>query len=218
MENLSRNKKNRNLFVALLVITLIISGSFLCFSTNKPPVLAKLTIDGVYLPEAQEITDFKLTDHNGKPFGKDNLKGSWSFVFFGFSNCGMVCPTTMAALNKMYIALDKTLPKNQLPRIIMISVDPDRDSVTRMKEYVKSFNPNFIGLRGKIEDTNALEKQLHIVAARLETETDSKEHYTINHSAEILIFNPQGNLQAYFSFPHQAEQMVTDYKQIIARK
>lgn len=203
----------------LLVMSMFVFGVFY-FGMIKPyqhtKNIKELKIDGVLLPQAQVINDFHLTDNQGKPFAKDNLKGHWTMMFFGFTNCGMVCPTTMAALNQMYKTLQTQLPDSRLPQVVMVSVDPDRDSVERMNEYVLTFNPHFIGLRAEIEETVALEKQLHIAAAKIEADGEGKNHYTINHTADILLFNPNGQLQAFLSFPHKADQMVKDYKLIIS--
>ncbi len=170
--------------------------------------------EGVYLSQPRtDIINFTLTDNHGKPFTRDNLKGHWTMMFFGFTNCGMVCPTTLAALRDMYHTLQKKLPADQLPQVVMVSVDPARDSVARMNDYVNSFDSHFIGARADITETVKLEKNLHIAAAKIE----SNGHYTINHSAEILLFNPLGQLQAFLSYPHHAPQMVKDYQDILLK-
>lgn len=209
---MSRNKK---IFIILFDI-LLVAAFVIYFGMLRHPVTkAALKIDGVVLPEAQSAPHFQLTDHLGKPFTEENLKGRWTMVFFGFTNCGMVCPTTMAALNDMYQDLKKDLPDNKLPRIVMISVDPDRDSVKKMKDYVNSFNPDFIGARADITETVVLEKQLHIAAAKMQADGEGKNHYTINHTADVLLFNPNAQLQAFLAYPHQAKQMANDYKLIL---
>lgn len=170
-----------------------------------------IKIDGVFLTTPKTIADFQLTTNDGKPFTKENLKGHLTMMFFGFTNCSYVCPTTMSALNKMYKTLQKDLPADQLPQIVMISVDPERDTAAKMNSYVTTFNPNFVGLTGKAEDTKALEKQLNIVAVKVKS-GKGKNNYYMDHSAEILLFNTNGELQAYMSYPHTPEQLVKDYK------
>lgn len=218
MTKIAQQKSNGTLISMILLIIAVVCVVAIYFGVVKPrqtTAVQQVKINGVVLPAAKEISDFQLTDNHGKSFTKENLNGHWTMMFFGFTNCGMVCPTTMAALNKMYLSLQKDLPENQLPQIVMVSVDPDRDSVARMDEYVNSFNPHFIGARTEIAPTIALEKQLNIAAAKMESDGAGKDHYTINHSAEILLFNPSAKLQAYMSYPHQPEQMVEDYKLII---
>jgi len=215
-------KKSCNKTMGLFLITMVVVvGLVLYFGIfqtgNKSQTAQTIKIDGIYLPTPKEINDFTLADTQGNTFTKANLKGHWTLMFFGFTNCALVCPTTMAAVNKMYQALQSELPADKMPKIVMVSVDPDRDTVARMKSYVTSFNPNFLGARAGIKEITALEKQLNIVAVKIQTDGKGKNHYTIDHSAEILVFNPNGQLQAYLSYPHKAEQMVQDYKLMLSQ-
>lgn len=213
---MAANKSNARTICVVLSVTVLFAFFIIYFGMIRPTLQPKdIKIDGTYLTSAIPIQDFKLTDNHGNAFTRDSLVGHWTMLFFGFTNCGMVCPTTMASLSTMYKTLQTQLPDQQLPQIMFISVDPDRDSVSRINDYVTAFNPHFAGARGTIEDTVALEKQLHIVAAKMQVDGMGKNNYTINHSAEILLVNPQGKLQAYFTFPHEADQMVKDYKLIL---
>lgn len=220
MTNHTQLKNHTKIIMTIALIMTIFVFCVFYFAALKPYMHAKniknIKIDGVVLPQTQVINDFKLMDNQGKPFTKENLKGHWTMMFFGFTNCGMVCPTTMAALNQMYKSLQTELPDSKLPQVVMISVDPDRDTIERMNEYVMTFNPHFIGARAEIEETVALEKQLHIAAAKIEADGEGKNHYTINHTADILLFNPDAQLQAFMSFPHKADQMAKDYKLILS--
>lgn len=176
----------------------------------------KIKINGVLLPQSQPVAPFKLTDDNGQVFTQKNLQGKWTFMFFGFTNCGMVCPTTMTVMNKMLLTLDKELPADKVPNVVFVTVDPERDTTEKMHKYVKTFNPTFIGLRGSAAETKEVIKQFHIAAVKMETEGKGKNQYSINHTSEILLINPQGRLQAYLSYPPKKEQLVEDYKNIIA--
>lgn len=214
MDNTTK-KSHKKLISIILLIIASIAAVEICFGVMQHQVKQSLKIDGTYLHETKDMADFSLAATTGKKFDKESLKGKWTLMFFGFTNCGMVCPTTMAALNQMYKELQTQLPDNKLPQIVMVSVDPDRDSIARMKDYVKSFNPNFIGTRADINETVALEKQLHVAAAKIEIDGKGKSQYTINHTAEILVFNPNGQVQAYLSYPHNPEQMAKDYQAIL---
>lgn len=174
-----------------------------------------IKIDGFVLAPAKQITDFRLTDSNGGAFNKAKLRGHWTLMFFGFTNCAKVCPTTLVALNTMYKTLQKDLPAEKLPQVMLVSVDPERDSVARLKGYVGSFNPRFIGATGTEADLTALEKQMHIVAVKVQAGSGKNDYY-YDHSAEILLINPNAEVQAYMSYPHQPEQMVKDYKLILS--
>lgn len=210
-------KKHTKLVLIILSCIIILLGLvfYAGLRPKKEVAIKNIQLNGTYLTPAQKINNFHLTDHNGKPFTQNNLKGHWTFVLFGFTNCGMVCPTSMAALSQMYQILQRQIPDNQLPQVVMISVDPDRDSVARMKSYINAFNPHFIGARAPIQETVALENQLHIVATKVQTDEKGKDHYTINHTADVLLFNPKGELQALLSYPHEAKELAKEYLLIL---
>ena len=201
------------LFIGVLIVSSVLGVYFYRQVTVSAP-----TIDGVYLSVPSDIPDFHFTDNKNRLFSKENLKHHWTFLFFGFTNCGLVCPVTLTELSKMMVLLGKQTSASDMPQIVFVTVDPDRDTIERLNGYVTAFNPTFIGLRGDESATDALEKALHIVAAKMESSQSDKQkkNYTIDHTAEILLINPDAKLQAYLSYPHQAAQMASDYKQIVS--
>lgn len=173
----------------------------------------QIKIDGVVLNKPRVISDFNLTADNGNTFTHEDLTKHWSLVFFGFTSCGYVCPTTLSALNKMYGQLRAQLPAPLLPKVVMVSVDPDRDSVPRMHEYMQGFNPNFVGVRGSLQQTQILAQQMSVVFSK--SDSGNSDNYMVNHSAEIMLIDPNGNLRAFLSYPHDATQMAQDYITVI---
>ncbi len=170
-------------------------------------------IDGVVLSKPRVISDFELTSDQGSMFTQNSLKGHWSLVFFGFTSCGYVCPTTLSALNQTYAQLKTQLPATSLPQVVMISVDPERDSVAHLHDYLAGFNAGFIGVRGSLQQTQALAKQMSVVFAKVKAK--NSDSYNISHSAEIMLLDPNGNLRAFFSYPHEVKQMVHDYLAVV---
>jgi protein SCO1/2 len=212
--------KKSNLKILSLLVAGIAAVMMMVFCSgvlkNARQEHAPLKISGVFLPSARHsYQPFQFTATDNRPFTEDNLKGHWTMMFFGFTNCGMVCPTTMAALKGMYRQLQESLPDRELPQVVMITVDPERDNLSRLSDYVHSFNPRFLGARAEIAETVALEHDLHIAAAKIQTDGPGKNRYTIDHSSEILLFNPEGGLQAYLSWPHDAREMARDYRMIL---
>jgi protein SCO1/2 len=203
MQNGNRPKRSLKWPTILLLDALIIIALIVYFGWLRPHTA--VTINGTYLSHPTEVEEFHFVDDSKLPFSKKNLRGHWSILFFGFTSCPMICPTTMAELNKMYQKLQQELPQNQLPKIVFISVDPERDSVNKIHQFVRSFNPHFVGIRSNLTATLALEKQLH-----LPTSTDPSSH-----SAELLLLNPDVKVQAYFAYPHRATQIAADYKLIL---
>lgn len=161
-------------------------------------------------PEPKALQPFQLREASGQVFTEKNLLGQWSLVFFGFTNCPSICPTSMAVLNQVYNKVNNAAK----PQVIFVSVDPERDTLKRIGQYVQGFNPHFIGVKGQKEQIDALARQMSVLYIKLKPETGN--NYTIDHSGAILLINPQGKLHAVFTAPLDAEKMVKDYSLIVA--
>lgn len=201
--------------VAIFTLVFMIASYHIVHHRVEPQSRQTLKINGFVLPEKKLVQPFTLTDDQGQAFTEQSLQGQWHLLFFGFTHCGFVCPTTLAELNKMYQQLIGRLPHSLLPQVVMVSVDPERDTVARLHEYVQAFNPHFKGVGGAgVKD---LQDQFHVIAVKiLPTTTDSdNKDYTINHSSEIIVTDPQGRVRAFLSYPHEALQMVHDYSLIV---
>jgi protein SCO1/2 len=185
----------------------------------EPPGLP-LSIDttATVLSEPMTVPSFQLTDHHARPFTENNLQGQWTFLFFGYTYCPDICPTTLALLKQVDQLLrdQKTLLPIKHPRFVFISVDPARDTTERLAEYVSYFNPAFLGVTGLEEQLQALTQPLGI-AYRRAPDSESNENYLIEHSSSILLVNPQAQLQALISPPHDATAIAEDYRKILDR-
>lgn len=214
-------KNNKLIWIILFFIIFILIGSFLMNKKARSghqmayaiPVGVK--IDGTILSKPKPVTAFSLESKKYHSFTLANLKGHWTLMFFGFSNCGYVCPTTLSALSKMTDQLISQLPASKLPQVVMVSVDPDRDTVSRIQEYVDSYHAGFIGVRGPMQSLKVLSDQMSVVFNKVASKDGDPKHYMINHSAEIMLIDPNANLRAFFSFPHTGDQMAKDYMSIV---
>ena len=197
------NKKNKlvPLIAGLLVLGFVIILFVIRFSDKydsdllKAKELPKLDILTTFLEEPVAATAFALKSHLNKTFSQKDLKGKWSFLFFGYINCPDICPNTMAVLNKVFENLSKT---NDLGNttFIFATVDPQRDTVKSMAEYVAYFNKDFVGLRGEKEELDEITKAMNI--AYILEESSNKE-YQVGHSTAILLIDPKGRQVARFS-------------------
>lgn len=174
------------------------------------------SLTGTVIDQPKPIKDFSLTRIDGKPFNTKSLKNHWTFLFFGFTRCGYVCPTSMTALKQVYAELQKnaSVPK---PQTVFVSIDPERDDLTRIRNYVTSFNQNFTGATGTKAALNQLTGQLGILYMKIthaDQKTKSSNDYDIDHTGSILLVDPEGELIAVFSMPHQPDRIVKDYKAI----
>jgi len=169
------------------------------------------TTAATVLSEPMTVPSFKLTDQHGQPFTEKNLQGQWTFLFFGYTYCPDICPMTLAILNQVDQQLqDKKTAVH--PKVIFISVDPARDTTERLGQYVSYFNTAFLGVTGLEEQLQTLTSPLGIAYRR---SNESSENYLIDHSASILLINPQAQLQALISPPHDATAIAEDYQKIL---
>ena len=199
--------QNNKWMKIILVDSLILCVVLILIGILHYVAAPKVEIDGIYLNQPQDMADFYLIDHNGKPLTKNQLKGHWTLLFFGFTHCESVCPMTFDVLNKMYILLQTKLAANLLPRIVFISIDPEKDTVMRLRQYVSAYNTHFLGARATLKKTLAIEKQFSIPV--------SNQNGVINHSTDILLLNPAVQIQAYFLYPHRPTNLARDYQLIL---
>ncbi len=197
-------KPGYKLFVFILIDTLIILALILYFVKFHDH--ENIKINGTYIKASTKINDFQFLDTQGEIFSRKNLQGRWSILFSGFTECPVICPTTLAELNKMYKALQKNLPENEWPQVIFVTVDPETDTLAVINKYLTAFNSNFIGIRGDSSSINRLQKNLHMTTSQGNPNS---------HSMEILLINPRAEVQAYFSYPHHFETLAADYISIL---
>ena len=197
------------IFVVFLVFA--VSSGYHYFKTPKPVSDVPTQIATV-LPNPRLVHPFQLKDDSNQSFSDANLKDHWSILFFGFSSCPMMCPATMAELSKVYKLL-QTQGAKTLPQVIMVSIDPERDTVAAMHRYVKEFDPHFIGLTGENKEIKRLTQELGIVYLQAEKSGDNKTG-NIDHSGTLILVNPKGEALAFFSFPHDAKKIADDYRSI----
>ena len=182
-------------FIALIL------GLFL-YSFLAPATLSdeKLRTLGYYgFKPTREILDFELVNHKGEVVTLEQLRGTWSLIFFGFTSCPEFCPTTLAVLDRAMEVVE------QQPQVIMVSVDPEFDTVAQLEHYVPSFNKEFIGYTGEFEQIVNLATQLNATFGRVPGR--EPETYTVDHSISIAVVDPEGRYAGIIKAPHQARKI-----------
>jgi protein SCO1/2 len=160
------------------------------------------------LPEPRAIEAFDLTDHRGRPFTLDNLRGRWSLIFFGFTNCPDVCPGALYDLDLVSDQLDELKAGGKAGhQVVFVSVDPERDSAEKLSQYLGHFNPGFVGATGSEDQLMQLTRQLGI-PYQVEAHEPGAAKYAVYHSASILLTDTQGRLCGAFPAPHDAGKMI----------
>lgn len=190
----------------------LVLGVFVAHHAPNSQKKIREQFQGTLLEQPRKIHRFKLIGINDKKFTRHSLRKHWTFVFFGFTNCESICPITMAEMGKMYRLLEKD-HVSELPRVVMISIDPERDTVAALSHYVKSFNPHFYGAVGTDKAVRALTNELGVVYIKSEAQQGhSVDNYNIQHSGTVMLFNPKGQLVAFFTPPNRADALAADYK------
>jgi protein SCO1/2 len=175
---------------------------------SSGPTLAKATL----IEPARPLPPMAFIDQQGQPFGLEQLRGHWSILFFGFTSCPDVCPTTLALLAQVEKKL-ADLPAEQRPHIVLVSVDPKRDTPERLARYVKSFSPTFTGITGEPAAMQEFALKMGVPVAISE---QAGGNYTVDHSAAIFVVDPNGALRALSSTPHEVPVIAEDYRSLVA--
>ncbi len=171
---------------------------------------------GTYLENPRTVNQFNLTGTDQKTFDNSSLQGKWTLVFFGFTNCGYLCPTTMGELGKMYRILEEKGTKN-LPNVVMISIDPERDDLEKLGHYVQAFHSSFYGARGDEKAVKLMTREMGIAYEKVANkDTADPQNYDVQHSGAVMLFNPQGELNAFFTTPHHADLLAKDYMLLVS--
>jgi protein SCO1/2 len=149
--------------------------------------------------------DFALTDHTGKPRALADFRGRVVVMFFGFTRCPDVCPTTLAELAA---AVKRLGPDGDKVQVLLVTVDPERDTLEVLSQYVTAFDPRFLALRGTAEETARVAREFKIIYQKVAgVRPDS---YTMDHSAGTYIIDTQGRLRLYVSYGRGAEVFAHD--------
>jgi len=189
---------------ALGLALLIASGCDKIFAPAKSP------FHGVDVTGLEYAADFRLTDHNGKERTLGDFRGKAVAVFFGYTHCPDVCPTTLSAMAQ---AMKLLGPDAARVQVLFITVDPRRDTPELLREYIPAFHPSFLGLYGDAAATAKVTKDFKIYAQERPGKTPGT--YTVDHSAQTLVFDPQGRLRLMFSHGTEAEKIAADLKVLL---
>ena len=154
--------------------------------------------------------DFALSDHAGKPRVLADFRGKVVVLFFGYTQCPDVCPTTLAALAE---ALKELGPDAARVEVLFVTVDPERDTAELLSNYVTAFGPSFIGLRGDADAIARTAKEFKILYQKRPGRTP--ESYTVDHSAGSFVFDPQGRLRLYVGNGQGADVFAHDIRELL---
>lgn len=196
--------RSKILAVFLLAVGLAVAGFFLPWSTfrendQSPPEVLK---------SPRPLTPFSLIRHEQPPLDLAALQGKWTFLYFGYTHCPDICPTTLSELNAAYGLLSNDPGVLDDTQFVFVSVDPERDTPQSLAAYVGYFNEAFSGATGSLAQLTDITHQLGISHSRGET---GESGYVVNHSSAVLLIDPQVRYYARFKAPHYAEEIRSRY-------
>jgi len=177
-------------------------------------------IQGVMINPPRKIAIPALLKDNAETFTHNDISGHWSLLYFGYTHCPDICPMTLgvvAQAKKSATAIDHIFPE-----VFFISVDPDRDKIEMLAEYVQYFDKDFVAVTGDKKLLQALAIQVSAVymkkpSAKSASTVSEKADYDIDHSSALLLLNPEGKLVAFFNPPHDAKTILKDFQTVVNR-
>lgn len=205
------DKGVRNTVLIIVAVIILFTSAFF-WKINQPRALTEkeMAANGLILfDSAREVLPFELENHLGEKVTRDDFLGNWTMIFAGFTHCPDICPATMATLSKMYELLDEK-PRENL-QVMMLSVDPNRDTPETLAQYVPYFNSDFVGLTGDLRIISNLAAQLSI-AVDYSYLSSEEESYNVDHSGNIVLINPQGNYLGFFKPPFDPTLLKLTYQ------
>ena len=193
----------KTVIATVAVIALVVGATVNKVLRPAPLSEAQLAEAGVYLFDApRPVPDVRLTSDRGEGWGRTDLEGQWNLLFFGYTFCPDICPTTMAELRQLSLNLPEQM-RDQL-QVTMISVDPNRDTPEQMRSYLAFFDAGFAGATGEPDQLADLAQALSV--AYIEPDT-SQDNYLVDHSGQVVIIDPRGRYVGFIRPPLRPEQL-----------
>lgn len=210
-----RAEQRRGIYITIAFALIFIVGMLGMFihGLTRHRVLSdsQLRAKGIYVfDKPHSIKPFKLVDYNKQPFTPADFLGKWTLAYFGYTYCPDLCPTTMALLNRFYQHQQKGNYGHKL-HILMVSVDPGRDTPKKLYDYVRYFNKDFQGVTGEFLELHRLASELNIAFNKI---PGSGKNYQVQHSGNVAIINPKGQYIGFFRPPLSLSQLNTGYETI----
>lgn len=190
--------------LAFLLLALLLAG---CDKVgSRAPVFQNTDLTGL-----DYAKDFALTDHNGKPRTLADFKGKVVVMFFGYTQCPDVCPTTMVEMANVVKELG---PAGKDVQVLFVTIDPERDTPALLKQYVPAFNPTFLGLYGDAAATARTAKEFKVYYAKVPGATP--DTYSMDHTAGSYVFDRNGKLRLFLRHGKGAASIVPDLRQLLS--
>ena len=202
----------RKSLAILLTVAVVIAVAAAVFigsrRVSEPVFKPPQDIEDYLFWQAKELTDFKLIGADNKTLGMNDLKGKWSFVFFGYIHCPDVCPLTMGVLGQAFKLIEKNPAAYQEIQGVFVSVDPKRDTPELLKEYASYFSNKFTGVTGDTTQVDEFSRQMSALYTIHPKESqESGDNYLVTHNSTVFLVDPQGRLYGRFPPPQLPQEI-----------
>jgi protein SCO1/2 len=184
-------------------------GLWLGARWSQPAASGPHTEAALVYPEPRPVPEFELVRGDGSAFARDDLKGAWSVMFFGYTHCPDVCPVTLALYKELETLLQRE-PAATPVKLVFVSVDPARDDAKALAAYAGYFSPSIVAATGPDDQLEPLTRALGVVYAR--NAPDARGDYTVDHSAGLLLVDPEARLHALIRPPLAAQAIAADIR------
>ncbi|HKD48324.1 MAG TPA: SCO family protein [Rhizomicrobium sp.] len=199
--------KTKEALIPYLLLAASVAGGLLWHESEMLPQLGHTIVSG----QIAVGGPYALTDQDGKPRSSTDFRGKYQLIYFGYTFCPDVCPTTLAvmaaALEKMGVAQDRIVP-------VFITIDPARDKPSVLKKYLAAFGPRFVGLTGTREQIAEVERQYHVFARKQSLQNGN---YSMDHSSVIYLMSPNGKLVSFYDGAASPDDLANDLKDKLER-
>lgn len=212
-EVMTRTQKTVFILAAIVALVLGLTVYRVLSGPDQGDQTALVDAGIILLPQSRDVPDLSLTDQDARPLSLSQLKGKWTVLFFGYTFCPDICPTTLAQLRQ----IKSELPSEAVDklRIVLVSVDPDRDTPQQLKQYLGYFDKQFIGLRAPVDTLQKLANAVSIPYIPADT---SKPGYTVDHSGNLALLGPDGTQRGFIRAPLNSQKLVAQLPRLVERK
>ena len=211
---MTRTQKTVFILVALVALVLGLTVNKVLSGKGQGDPTALIDAGIILLPQSRNLPDVQMLDQDGQPVVINELKGKWSLLFFGYTFCPDICPTTLAQLRQIKSELPKEAVDNL--QVILVSVDPNRDTPQQLKQYLGYFDKDFKGLTASsVPDLQKLANAVSIPFIPADT---SKPNYTVDHSGNLAVIGPDGTQRGFIRAPLNNQKLVAQLPVMLQRK
>lgn len=203
-------RRSTTVLVVLALVVAAAAGAWLARSLQREQGVQLLHATALSPP--QPLPEFSLLAENGRPITRAAVQDQWSLLFFGFTHCPDICPTTLSSIARAF----KALGRPDRVQVLFITPDPERDTLPVLAKYVPAFDADFLGLRGGLDDTRKVASEFKIFFAKSRGSTPGA--YSVDHSAQSFVLDARGRLRLLVTHERLQEDLTHDLRELLRER